>query len=30
VAMGAYDSKAFPMPQNCFGVLFENLSNRPR
>ena len=29
VEKGAYDVKAFPMPQNCFGVLFENLSNQP-
>lgn len=29
VEKGAYDVKAFPMPQNCFGVLFENLSNPP-
>ena len=30
VKRGAYDAKAFPMPQNCFGVLFENLSDQPR
>ena len=25
VQEGAYETRAFPMPQNCFGVLFENL-----
>lgn len=30
VEQGSYDTKVFPMPQNCFGVLFENLSNRSR
>ncbi len=26
VQLGRYETRAFPMPNDCIGVLFENLS----